>query len=54
MSVAEYEAIKAIDDDDSSKRVFQDIMVTVVKQANDLAYAIERERYKKIKMNNNA
>lgn len=49
LSVAEYEAIKAIDDDDSSKRVFQDIMVTVVKQANDLAYAIERERYKKIK-----
>lgn len=49
LTVAEFETIKALDDDDSSKRVFQDIMVTVVKQANDLAYAIERERYKKIK-----
>ena len=50
LSVSEYEAIKALDDEENSgKRVYQDIMVTVVKQANDLGYAIERERYKKLK-----
>ena len=49
LTIPEFESIKALDDDDSSKRVFKDIMVTVVKQANDLAYAIERERYKKLK-----
>ena len=52
LSVAEFEAIKALDDDDSGKRVFQDIMVTVVKQANDLGYAIEKERYKKLRAAN--
>jgi len=50
----EYEAIRAIDEDDPSKRPFQGIMATVLRQANDLAYSIEKERYKKIKNNNNA
>ena len=50
----EYEAMKALDDDDAAKKPFQGIMSTVIRQANDLAYSIEKERYKKIKNNNNA
>lgn len=49
----EYEAIKALDDNDNSKKPFQGIMATIVRQANDLAYAIEKERYKKLKETNN-
>lgn len=46
----EYEAIKAVDGDDSNgKKMFQNILSTVVRQANELAYCIEKERYKKIK-----
>lgn len=55
LTISEYEAIKALDDaDDNGKKAFQDIIVMVVRQANDLAYAIEKERYKKIKSSNNA
>lgn len=49
----EYEAMKCLDNDDNSKRPFQGIMTTVIRQANDLAYAIEKERYKKLKEANN-
>ena len=49
-SVAEFEAVKALDEDENTgKKAFQDIMVMVARHANDLAYAIERERYKKLK-----
>lgn len=45
----EYEAIKASDGDDTNgKKAFQNILSTVVRQANELAYCIEKERYKKI------
>ena len=49
LTAEEYEAIRAIDEDDPSKRPFQGIMATILRQANDLAYSIEKERYKKIK-----
>lgn len=46
----EYEAIKSSDGDDSNgKKVFQNILTTVIRQANELAYCIEKERYKKVK-----
>lgn len=46
----EYEAIKSADGDDTSgRKIFQNILSTVVRQANELAYSIEKERYKKIK-----
>ena len=45
----EFEAMRAMDADDSSKKPFQGIMTTVIRQANELAYSIEKERYKKIK-----
>ena len=44
----EFEAIKALDDDDTTKNPFKSIQTIIVKQANELAYAIEKERYKKI------
>lgn len=44
----EFEAIKALDDDDATKNPFKSIQTIIVKQANELAYAIEKERYKKI------
>lgn len=45
----EFEAMHALDGDDSAKKAFQGIMTTVIRQANELAYSIEKERYKKIK-----
>lgn len=46
----EYEAIKAADGDDTNgKKMFQNILSTVVRQANELACCIEKERFKKIK-----
>lgn len=44
----EFEAIKALDDDDSTKNPFKSIQTIIVRQVNELAYAIEKERYKKI------
>ena len=41
----EFEAMRAMDADDSSKKPFQGIMTTVIRQANELAYSIEKERY---------
>lgn len=45
----EFEAMHAMDNDDASKKPFQGIMTTVIRQANELAYSIEKERYKKLK-----
>ena len=46
----EFEAITCLDDEvDSSKKTHQSIITTIVRQANELAYAIEKERYNKIK-----
>lgn len=43
----EYEAMKSLDED-GEKRPYEGIMATVIRQANELAYRIERERYKKL------
>jgi len=46
----EYEAIRILDsDDDNTKNPFKSILAIIIKQANELAYAIERERYNKAK-----
>lgn len=45
----EFEAIKSLDNDDNStKNPFISILTIVVRQANELAYAIEKERFNKI------
>ena len=48
LTPTEFEAIKALDDEDSTKNPFKSILTTIVKQANELAYAIEKERYNKL------
>ena len=48
LTPTEFEAIKALDDEDNTKNPFKSIYTIIVKQANELAYAIEKERYKKI------
>lgn len=48
LTPTELEAIKCLDDDDSSKKQFLSILTTIVRQANELAYAIEKEKYKNI------
>lgn len=48
LTPTELEAIKCLDDDDSSKKPFVSILTTIVRQANELAYAIEKEKYKNI------
>ena len=46
----EFEAITCLDDEtESSKKTYQSIITTIIRQANELAYAIEKERYNKIK-----
>ena len=46
----EFESILVLDtEDDGKNSPHKPIMATVVRQANELAYAIERERYSKIK-----
>lgn len=46
----EFEAITCLDEDvEASKKPFLSIYTTVIRQANELAYAIEKERYNKIK-----
>ena len=50
LSPIEFGTITCLDDDvETSKKAFQSIYTTVVRQANELAYAIEKERYNKIK-----
>lgn len=46
----EFEAITCLDEDvEASKKPFLSIYTTVIRQANELAYAIEKERYNKLK-----
>ena len=52
LSPIEFEAIKALDEEDNTKNPFKSILTIIVKQANELAYAIEKERYNKL-MNKN-
>ena len=52
LSPIEFEAINALDEDDNAKNPFKSILTIIVKQANELAYAIEKERYNKL-MNKN-
>lgn len=50
LTPTEFEAITCLDDDvESSKKTFMSIYTTIVRQANELAYAIEKERYNKVK-----
>lgn len=46
----EFEAITCLDDEvESSKKTYLSIITLIVRQANELAYAIEKERYNKVK-----
>jgi hypothetical protein len=44
----EFEAIKALDMSETDSTAFKSIMTIVIKQANELGYAIEKEKYNKI------
>lgn len=48
LTPVEFEAIKTLDDTDTSANAYKSIITTIVKQANELAFAIEKERYNKI------
>ena len=48
----EFEAIKSLDDEENAKNPFKSILTVIVRQSNELAYAIEKERYNKL-MNKN-
>lgn len=50
LSPIEFEAITCLDNDDTNtgRKAFMSIYSTIVRQANEMAYAIERERYKKL------
>ena len=48
----EFEAIKCLDDAEDNKNPFKSILTIMAKQANELAYAIEKERYNKISNKN--
>lgn len=41
----ELEAITCLDREDDNGRAFDNIMTTIIRQANELAYAIEKEKY---------
>ena len=45
----EFEAIKSLDEVEANNNMYKSIYTTIVRQANELAYAIEKERYNKIK-----
>lgn len=47
LTPTEFEAIKCLDVDDANKNPYNSILTTIVRQANELAYAIEKERYNK-------
>lgn len=48
----EFEAIKSLDMPESESTTFKSIMTIVIKQANELGYAIEKEKYNKIAKEN--
>ena len=49
LTETEFEAIKSFDEIDANNNMYKSIYTTIVRQANELAYAIEKERYNKIK-----
>lgn len=50
LTPTEFEAITALDNvEDTVRNPFNSILTLVVRQANELAYAVEKERYNKIK-----
>ena len=54
LSPIEFEAITCLDNDEQNcaRKAFMSIYSTIVRQANEMAYAIERERYKKLTQTN--
>lgn len=48
LTPTEFEAIKVLDEEDNTKNPFKSILSVIVRQSNELAYAIEKERYNKI------
>lgn len=48
LTPTEFEAIKSLDDIDTTANAYKSIMTTIIRQANELAFAIEKERYNKI------
>lgn len=54
LSPIEFEAITCLDNDEQNctRKAFMSIYSTIVRQANEMAYAIERERYKKLTQSN--
>ena len=48
LTPTEFEAIKSLDVEEETKNPFKSILTTIIKQANELGYAIEKERYAKI------
>lgn len=44
----EFEAIKALDDTENTSTVYKSIITVIVKQANELGYSIEKEKYNKL------
>jgi hypothetical protein len=52
LTPTEFEAIQCLDNEtEACKRIRNNIMTTVIRQANELAYAISREKYKKTQQN---
>lgn len=52
LTPTEFEAIKSLDDAEDVKNPYKSILTIIVRQANELAYAIEKERYNKISNKN--
>lgn len=44
----EFEAIKALDNTENDSTAYKSIMTIIIKQANELGYAIEKEKYNKL------
>jgi hypothetical protein len=48
LTPTEFEAIKSLDNTENDSTVYKSIMTIVIKQANELGYAIEKEKYNKM------
>ena len=48
LTPVELETIKCLESEDINKNPNRSIMALIAKQANELGYAIEKERYRKI------
>ena len=44
----EFEAIKTLDNSESDSTLYKTIMTIIIKEANELGYAIEKEKYNKM------